>query len=190
MSKSSVGALSLAHDFLRQRVKPGDFCIDATAGRGGDTALLCSLVGEQGRVLAFDIQQEAVESTRALLEQRGYAGIGEVVQDSHANMAAYAQPDSVDCIVFNLGWLPGGNHGIYTRPESSIAAIEAGLKLLRPGGAMSICIYYGRDCGFSERDALLDYLPALDYRRYTVLIAQFSNRPNNPPIPVFITRDE
>lgn len=190
MSKSMVSALSLAHEFVRRYVRPGGLCIDATAGRGGDTALLCSLVGEQGRVIAFDIQQDAVDSTRALLRERGYENIGEVVLDSHANMENYAEPDSVDCITFNLGWLPGGDHSIFTHAQSSIAAIEAGLRLLRPGGGMSVCIYYGRDCGFAERDALLDYLPTLDHRKYTVLTTQFSNRPNNPPIPVFIMRDE
>lgn len=190
MSKSSVGALTLAHSFIRERVRPGSFCIDATAGRGGDTALLCELAGESGQVLAFDIQPEAVRSTRELLVQRGLERIGRVIQDSHANMAAYAEPASVDCVVFNFGWLPGGDHSVFTRAESSIAAITQGLELLKPGGIMSLCIYYGRDCGFAERDALLEYLRTVDYRRYTVLVAEFANRPNNPPIPVFITRDE
>lgn len=190
MSKSQVSALTLAHDFIRGHVPSGGFCIDATAGRGGDTALLCSLVGETGRVLAFDIQPEAVASTRALLAERGCDRIGKVVQASHAEMAAHAQPASVDCITFNFGWLPGGDHGIFTRPESSITAIGQGLELLRPGGVMSLCIYYGRDCGFEERDALLAYLRTINFRRFTVIIAEFANRPNNPPIPVFITRDE
>lgn len=190
MSKSSVGALTLAHAFLRKHVVPGSFCIDATAGRGGDTALLCELAGNTGRVLAFDIQQEAVESTRARLAENGLDQIGRVVLDSHANMAQYAQAASVDCIVFNFGWLPGGDHGIFTRPESSIAAIEQGLELLKPGGVMCLCIYYGRDCGFAERDALLKFVSDIDFRRFTVITAEFCNRPNNPPIPVFITRDE
>lgn len=190
MSRSSLNALSLAHSLIGRHVGPGDFCIDATAGRGGDTAYLCSLVGETGRVLAMDIQQEAVDSTRALLEERGWGDVARVVLDSHANMAAYAQEGSVDAIVFNLGWLPGGDHGIFTRPETTIAAIRQGCRLLRPGGVMSLCLYYGRDCGVEERDQVLAFLPTLDYRRFTVVVAQFVGRPNNPPIPVFITRDE
>ena len=35
-----VNALTLAHRFLRENIKEGSFCIDATAGRGGDTLLL------------------------------------------------------------------------------------------------------------------------------------------------------
>lgn len=190
MSKSSVGALSLAHDFIRGHVGQGDFCIDATAGRGGDTLLLCRLVGERGRVLSMDIQQDATDSTRALLAESGLDRVGEVVLDSHANMDRYAGPGSAACVVFNLGWLPGGDHSVFTRPESTIEAIGKALEIIRPGGIVSISIYYGRDCGFEERDRVLDYLQTVDFRRYTVFVGRFHNRPNNPPIPVFITRDE
>ena len=47
---------------------------------------------------------------------------------------------------------------------------------------MSLCIYYGRDSGFEERDALLGYLPTLDSKTCTVLLHDFINRPNNPPL--------
>ena len=59
--------LSMVHDFLRHTVRPGALCIDATAGKGRDTALLCRLAGPEGTVLAFDIQPAAVEQRRALL---------------------------------------------------------------------------------------------------------------------------
>ncbi len=182
-------ALTLSHRLFREHVSPGSICIDATAGRGRDTELFCQLVGEQGKVLAFDIQQEALDSTRALLEEKGVLQRAQLILDSHEHMHLYAKPGSVDCIAFNLGWLPGGSHQIFTRPQSSIAAIESGLKLLRVGGVMSICIYYGRDCGFEERDTLLAYLPTIDSQKFTVLLQQFCNRPNNPPIPVFIYKD-
>lgn len=184
-----LNTLGLAHKFIAEHVKLGGFCIDATAGRGGDTAFLCGLVGKTGKVLAFDIQEDAVKSTRELITQKGYDNIAQVLLESHSNMAAYAQDETVDCIVFNFGWLPGGNHKIFTQPATSIAAIEQGLKLLKQGGIMSLCIYYGGESGFQERDALLEYLKTIDNRTYTVLVTQFYNRPNNPPIPVFITKD-
>ncbi|RPF42367.1 putative rRNA methylase [Hydrogenoanaerobacterium saccharovorans] len=184
-----LNTLGLAHKFIAEHVKPGGFCIDATAGRGGDTAFLCGLVGKTGKVLAFDIQEDAVKSTREFITQKGYDNIAQVLLESHSNMAAYAQDETVDCIVFNFGWLPGGNHKIFTQPATSIAAIEQGLKLLKQGGIMSLCIYYGGESGFQERDALLEYLKTIDNRAYTVLVTQFYNRPNNPPIPVFITKD-
>ena len=78
-----MNTLTVIHDFLRRQVQPGACCIDATAGKGRDTALLCRLAGEQGRVLAFDIQADAIRQTRALLAAEGLHA--EVVQDSHAN---------------------------------------------------------------------------------------------------------
>ena len=83
------------------------------------SAFLCGLVGEHGKVLALDIQEQAVTNTRARLHEMGYDTVGTVVQDSHANLAQYAEPESVDCIVFNLGWLPGGDHSIFTRTARS-----------------------------------------------------------------------
>lgn len=54
---------------------------------------------------------------------------------------------------------------------------------------MSLCIYSGKDTGYGERDALLEFLPTLPQEKYTVLITQFSNRPNDPPIPVLILKE-
>ena len=187
---SSLNTLTLAHRFLEEQVKPGTFCIDATAGRGRDTVFLCSLVGKTGRVLAFDIQQEAVDSTRVLLEEKGFSSIATVIQDSHSNMEQYVQPETVDAVVFNFGWLPGGDHTVFTTPATSIPAIEGALRLLRPGGVCCLCIYYGGTSGYEERDALLPFLETLDSQRYTVIVSRFVNRPGDPPIPVFIYKDQ
>ena len=182
-----MNTLTIVHDFLRRQVAPGAFCIDATAGKGRDTALLCRLAGEQGRVLAFDIQADAVRQTRALLAEQGLHA--EVIQDSHANMARYASPGTVDCIVFNFGRLPGGDPKIFTTAETSLPAIDAGLALLRPGGVMALALYYGKENGYGERDAVLAHLRALDDRAYTVLACDWLNRKNDPPLPIFIWKD-
>ncbi len=182
-----LNTLGMVHEFLRRHVKEGAFCIDATAGRGRDTALLCRLAGERGKVLAFDIQQSAVDQTRALLEQEGLSA--QVVLDSHAYMEQYAPAGTADCVVFNFGRLPGGDPHIFTRAESSVAAIGAGLRLLRPGGVMAIALYYGKENGYEERDAVLEYLKTVDDRVYTVLCCQWSNRRGEPPLPIFIWKE-
>lgn len=182
-----LNTLGMVHEFLRRHVKEGAFCIDATAGRGRDTALLCRLAGERGKVLAFDIQQSAVDQTRALLEQEGLSA--QVVLDSHAHMEQYAPAGTADCVVFNFGRLPGGDPHIFTRAESSVAAIGAGLRLLRPGGVMAIALYYGKENGYEERDAVLEYLKTVDDRVYTVLCCQWSNRRGEPPLPIFIWKE-
>ena len=66
-----------------------------------------------------------------------------------------------------------------------MAAWEQGLKLLKPGGMMSLCIYSGGDTGFEERDALLAFLRELPSRQYTVIQTPYYNRSGHPPLPVF-----
>ena len=182
-----LNTLSMVHEFLKQHVRPGAFCIDATAGKGRDTALLCRLAGDTGRVLAFDIQEEAVSQTKALLAAEGLTA--QVILDSHANMEQYVQARIVDCVVFNFGRLPGGDPAVFTRAESSVAAIGAGLRLLKPGGVMAIALYYGKENGYGERDAILAYLKTLDDRRFSVLRCDWANRRNDPPMPIFIWKE-
>ncbi len=179
--------LSMAHDFIKRYVKAGGLCIDATAGRGRDTALLCELVGAEGTVLAFDVQPSAIEQTKMLLDERGLCA--QVIQDSHANMEQYAQPESADCIVFNFGRLPGGDPEIFTTEHSSIPAIATGLRLLKRGGIMSLSIYYGGANGYAERDAILAYLRTIDDKQFSVLVGDWANRAGDPPIPVFIWKE-
>ena len=184
----SFSALDIVRPCIEARVGEGSLCIDATAGRGRDTLMLCRLAGESGRVIAFDIQPEAIESTRMLLRAEGMERRAELHLEGHENMDAYAAPETVSCITFNLGWLPGGDHSINTRADTTIAAVSKGLGLLRRGGLMSICIYYGRDTGFGERDALLRYLETVDSGRFTVVVSRFVNRTGCPPIPVLIMK--
>lgn len=136
--------------------------------------------------LAFDIQPQAFKTTQNRLTEQQLEHRARLIQDNHANMSQYAAPESINCIVFNLGYLPGGDHSITTKGETSLTAISEGLSLLKLNGLMSLCIYSGGDSGFDERDSILKYLKDLDPRKYMVIVSSYYNRPNNPPIPVLI----
>lgn len=187
--RKKFSALEISKAVISERVKAGDLCIDATAGRGNDTAFLAQLTGETGHVIAFDIQQQAVDSTLALLCERGLSERVSVHLESHENMDKYAAPETVSCITFNLGWLPGGDHSIHTGAVSSINALKKALTLLKPGGLISLIIYYGRDTGFEEKQQVLDFVKTIDSSEFSVIVSEFANRPNCPPIPVFIFRE-
>lgn len=143
--------MRLVQDYLAAHLPHAALCIDATCGNGGDTAFLCRLVGPEGRVLGFDIQPEAIASTRARLETQGLAA--ELFCDSHANLLHHVRPGTADIVMFNFGWLPGADHRVFSTAESSIPALEAALTALRPGGVLSAILYSGRVIGTGENRA-------------------------------------
>lgn len=175
------------HHFLKEFISENDVCIDATAGNGNDTEFLCRMVGANGKVYAFDIQEKAIENTRKRLEEAGLVETAELILDSHEKMGEYVKEEA-QIIMFNFGYLPGGDHDIATNAKSSVRAIEEGLSLLKVNGIMNLCIYSGGHTGYEERDAILSYIKELDTKKWLVIMSTFYNRRNDPPIPVFIIR--
>ena len=98
-------------------------------GNGNDTILLSSLCKETGHVYAFDIQEQALAHTRQRLLDADAPQNYTLLLESHTNMDHYVQPESVSCIVFNLGYLPGGDHTKATQASSSIEAVTRSLSL-------------------------------------------------------------
>ncbi len=178
------------HSILSSQAKPGGIYVDATMGNGNDTLFLCRLAGSEGHVWAFDIQERALISTKSLLAKHGYDQSATLIKDSHENMDHYLKPGSADAICFNFGYLPGGDHSIATRPDTSLAAIRKGLNILKPGGMMSLCIYSGGDTGFEEKECILSFLKQLPAVQYTVITNEYYNRGNCPPLPVFVFKQE
>lgn len=173
------------HHFVAQHVKPGDVVVDATVGNGHDTLFLCELVGPSGKVYGFDIQEEALTNTATRL--KAHHCQAQLIHDGHECMADYIQ-EAPSAIVFNLGYLPKGNHLIATQADTTLAALRTGLSLLQPGGIISLCIYSGGETGFNEREAVLAFLKNLDSRQYLVIVSDYYNRPNNPPLPALIIK--
>lgn len=177
------------HEILRSQVSAGGCYIDATMGKGNDTLMLCRLAGEAGKVLAFDIQKEALQMTERLLLEHGVRERAELILDGHEHMERYAGKESADAICFNFGYLPGGDHRIATSAESSMEAARKGLEILKRGGMMSLCLYSGGDTGFEEKRKILELLKELPAREYTVIVNSYYNRENCPPTPVFVFKD-
>ena len=174
MSYELRSARYLAREVLERAVRPGDTVVDATMGNGHDTLMLCEAVGPAGRVYAFDIQQDAVKETEKLLQSQGMADRATLINAGHEHMKDYVK-GPVNAVVFNLGWLPGGDHSITTRWETTSRAVQAALELLGTGGVLVICAYPGHGEGDRERRELAGFLSTLDNRVYNVLRQQFLN---------------
>ena len=152
-------AVRFVQDFLAARLGRPRLCIDATCGNGGDTAFLCGLTAPEGRVLGFDIQPEAIASTRKHLEQLGVpASRYELHCQSHADLLQVVQPGTADAVMFNFGWLPGADHAVFSTAQSSIPALQAALEAVRPGGVVSAILYSGQVIGTDEKQTVLEYL--------------------------------
>ena len=98
-------------------IDPGGLYLDATCGNGNDTLFLCRLAGQNGRVLAMDIQQKAVDRTNRRLTDAGYEKVGRAVLYDHAKLGKLVQPGKVDCVLFNFGWLPGAEHTVHSTAQ-------------------------------------------------------------------------
>lgn len=180
-------SLTISHELVSKVVREGDIVVDATMGNGNDTVFLAELVGESGKVYSFDIQQCALEATAKRVDAANVAGRVTLVHDGHQNLDKYV-PEGIKAVMFNLGYLPKGDHSIGTRAETTIEAIQKSLRLLCIEGIVMIVIYYGGDSGFEEKDAVMDFLKTIDCRKYSVLVHDFVNQINCPPIAVCIEK--
>lgn len=174
-----ANTVKIAHGFIRMRIGEGGTGVDATAGNGNDTLFLAKCVGNTGRVFSFDIQKMALAKTTELLQSNGFSHNVTLINDGHEKMIEYInQP--VDAIVFNLGYLPGGDHSITTNPDSTIEAVKAGLSLLKPGGILCIVVYTGHLGGEEEQEALESFMETLDKKIYCSAKLYFMNRIKAP----------
>lgn len=169
-----------AKEMIEAAMFDGARAVDATMGNGHDTQWLCELAGENGRVYAFDVQPEAVERTRERLNQSGLIGRATLMCTGHEHMAEKVH-EPADVIVFNLGWLPGAEHGVTTQVPTTLAAVNAALQVLKEDGLMTVCIYPGHEEGTRELHALKEWAASLDEKRYDALIKCYLNQSNDPP---------
>ena len=145
-----------AHAIIRQVVRLGDVAIDATAGNGHDTKFLAELVGATGHVYAIDIQPEALRRTVALLNDAALSHV-HLAQRDHAELKEFIPEQNhghVAAVMFNLGYLPGGNRSLATRTDSTLAAIRSALEMLRPDGVLTVIVYPGHSGGDDEATAV------------------------------------
>lgn len=159
------GPVALSHLLSRSFVRPGDKAVDATCGNGHDTLLLAELVGTHGHVWGFDIQLQAVTETARKLAEAGLSERVTLLHSGHESLAGYlAVP--VQFVLFNLGYLPGGDRSIITRPETTAVALQKSLELLVPGGVTMVTLYPGHNGGDEERQLVDGWAAALDPKKY------------------------
>ena len=180
---TSLSLVQQAHAALGDILAEGDIAIDATVGNGHDTLFLARAVGEGGTVYGFDIQEAALDAAYRRLQEAGMARRVSLYHAGHEAMAVVL-PESVrgrvKAVMFNLGYLPGGDKQRTTGINTTLAALEQARLLLAPGGAISVLAYTGHPGGREEAEAVRGWAADLSPDHYRVMATVPDERRSAP----------
>ena len=166
-----VDLTGLHKHFILEHLKSGEVAVDFTMGNGNDTLFLSKTVGEEGRVYAFDIQEEALLSTKRHLEENGAPENYTLICASHHRVKEFVK-EPIKAGMFNLGYLPrSGRKAVTTLRETTMPAVEAAVELLAPDGVLIVAIYPGHEEGALEGDMLREYFKTLS--RFKICASEF-----------------
>ena len=84
-------------------------------------------------------------------------------------------------VMFNLGYLPGGDKSKTTHWETTVAALRQSFELLAQGGIVTAVCYPGHPAGAEEANAVSRFMVTLDQVDYRVVRYGFENVVNDPP---------
>jgi len=185
--------LDRAHTLAVGAVGPGGVAVDATVGNGHDTAVLARAVGEEGRVFGFDVQAEALRATRSRLDEEGLGDRVVLFEAGHETMEEHVPSpvrERVDAVTFNLGYLPGSDSALTTTPSTTLPALDAAVRLLRPGGVATVVVYTGHEGGSEEAAAVDAWAADLPQAHFRALSYRFVNQRNDPPRLVAVEKTE
>jgi tRNA1(Val) A37 N6-methylase TrmN6 len=174
-----------AHSLIEYKIIAGAIVIDATVGNGHDTLFLAKQVGESGRVYGFDIQQVALEAARTRLQEANLSDCVTLILANHALMKdkiPVQYHGKISAIMFNLGYLPGGDKAIITLAESTLVALNNASQILSPKGIMTILAYPGHDGGDIETDQVKKWCGQLNKQQFNVDIFSSAENKNSMPV--------
>ena len=180
---------ALAHKAVKQSLYPGAVTIDATVGNGHDTLFLAKSVGKAGQVYGFDIQPLALSQAEARLESCTECAAAKLFLASHEHMTEHIAPElkgKVAAIMFNLGYLPGGDKRIATTAQSTLAAFECSLSFLSEGGTLSIMAYPGHAGGTHETEQAISWAQSLDPEKFS--LERVNSPSSNGPVLLLVRR--
>ena len=175
-----VNLTDLHKHFILEHLRQGEVAADFTMGNGNDTLFLSKTVGEQGRVYAFDIQEEALISTEKFLKENGAPENYTLICASHHRAKEFIK-EPIKAGMFNLGYLPrSGRKQVTTLRETTMPAVEAAIDLLADDGVLIVAIYPGHEEGALEGDMLREYFGTLS--KYKICASEFRilNSPTSP----------
>ena len=109
MMQTAVNVLTIAQGAWLKALETAKVIVDATSGAGKDTLFLAQHKRPEAHIYAFDVQPTAMIQTKKTTED--YKEHITYILDSHENINQMIK-EKLDLVVFNLGYLPGGEHAV------------------------------------------------------------------------------
>lgn len=172
--------LNMVKKICLENISCYDYVIDMTVGNGFDTLFLANI---SKKVFGFDIQSKAINITRNLLNKENITNY-ELINTSHEFVDTVLNKylHKIKLILFNLGYLPGGDKSITTKSDTTLKALINARNMLTKDGLILI-VFYPHEEGKKESKVVLDYLDKFNIK-YNV----YKNTPNeNAPYLVVIS---
>lgn len=175
--------LETAHQTWSALLSKEDLVIDATCGKGYDTIQLAKLAH---LVHALDIQEEAIEKTKQKAQELHLENI-HYHQRCHSSFPSEISPGSIKLVVYNLGYLPGGDKEITTMTSTTLQSLNQACTLLKQSGMISIMCYPGHQEGKKEEGEILEWATNLDQALWRCCHHRWINKEKSPSL-LFITK--
>lgn len=173
-----------AQHCLVQHLKPGDAVIDATLGNGHDALFLATTVGKTGYLFGFDIQPQALVNTQQRLADVSDSARTQFWLHSHADMLSLIPTvwhGKIQAVMFNLGYLPGGDKRCMTQREITLQALQAAFRLLQCGGILTVMVYPGHVGGDTEAVAVEAWILGLGSD--VAIVSRYASQSVKPTAP-------
>ena len=124
----------------------------------------------------------SLEAIKRMIPQRSpmlMLDRAELILAGHERMAEFVK-EPARAIVFNLGWLPGGDKSITTLRETTLPAIRDAISLMDRDAILNIAVYPGHAEGDAEGQMILDYLRGISRHRVCATLVKIVNSPTSP----------
>ena len=175
-----ISLTTKAHQCIQEVLGEGDIAIDATMGNGHDTLFLAQIVGSTGKVYGFDIQEEALDNTYQKLKANNAQKQVAMFQAGHETMPILLPETTngnIRAVMFNLGYLPGGDKNRTTDISTTLAALEASFMMLATGGLITVLAYTGHPGGYEETEAVKEWARGLPTGSYRAALGIKTDKP-------------
>lgn len=182
MASPFKNAVAMAHALLTPYIPTARVIVDMTCGNGYDTVFLASHMQETGRLYAFDIQERAITATKRQLADHNLADSRICCRCGSHDVLLAQLEENPDIIVFNLGYLPHGDHAVHTKSEITVKALKICLNKIAINGIIMIAAYPGTEPGAQEEQAVRSLLQQVPQAEFDVSSWRPVNQVHCPPV--------